>query len=69
MNIGTLVGKRGNQRAEDDGRILVCEACCNYSNCNNGGDCGVKGTVFDLITLYLQHKNIVLKHKSKSVSA
>nr|XP_022307006.1 uncharacterized protein LOC111113201 [Crassostrea virginica] len=40
MNIGTLVGKRGNQRAEDDGRISVCEACCKNNNCNNGGACG-----------------------------
>ena len=58
MNIGALVGKRGNQlrqgdldaspRAEDDGRTSVCEACCNFTSCNNGGACGVKGTVFDL---------------------
>lgn len=28
---------------EDDGRILVCELCCNVMICNNGGVCGVLG--------------------------
>lgn len=28
---------------EDDGRIPVCESCCNATTCNNGGACGVAG--------------------------
>ncbi|XP_022307004.1 uncharacterized protein LOC111113200 isoform X2 [Crassostrea virginica] len=26
---------------EDDGRMPVCESCCNSTTCNNGGACGV----------------------------
>ncbi|XP_022307008.1 uncharacterized protein LOC111113202 [Crassostrea virginica] len=49
---GALVGKREvkghtqylDERAdvEDDGRMVVCEACCNNTSCNNGGSCGVE---------------------------
>lgn len=31
---------------EDDGRILVCELCCNVMICNNGGVCGVLGLLY-----------------------
>lgn len=33
---------------EDDGRIPVCESCCNATTCNNGGACGVSGSLYQL---------------------
>ena len=76
---GALVGKREvkghtqylDERAdvEDDGRMVVCEACCNNTSCNNGGSCGVEGTyninglkqsILEVFFLFLHNKKVLI---------